>query len=157
MDDLETQLVKRLMRPDYLAFFKRLAPVHQRESLLHVKPMWIDWLPIGSPGKIKPAQLDKPLTLTKITGNLFHAIILRRFSQIESDACEVAVPTAQVDAISRQKRLQFYADLGKSLLFFAASFVPDSHSRAVCRGPSHSMGRLVFFLALLLSRPRSIG
>jgi len=124
MDDLETQLVKRLMRPDYLAFFKRLAPVHQRESLLHVKPMWIDWLPIGSPGKIKPAQLDKPLTLTKITGNLFHAIILRRFSQIESDACEVAVPTAQVDAISRQKRLQFYADLGKSLLFFAASFVP---------------------------------
>ena len=124
MQELETQLATRLMQPQYLAFFKGLAPVHLRESLLAVKPSWIDWLPVGSPGKIRPASLEKPLTLTGITGNLFHAIALRRFAQIESDACAVAVPTAQADIVSRQKRLQFYIDLGKSLLFFAASFVP---------------------------------
>lgn len=124
MQELETRLATRLMQPQYLAFFKGLAPVHLRESLLAVKPSWVDWLPVGSPGKIRPASLEKALTLTGITGNLFHAIALKRFAQIESDACAVAVPTAQADIISRQKRLQFYIDLGKSLLFFAASFVP---------------------------------
>lgn len=124
MQELETQLTARLLQPQYLAFFKGLVPVHLRESLLAVKPSWVDWLPVGSPGKIRPAHLEKPLTLTGITGHLFQAISLKRFAQIESDACAVAVPTAQADIISRQKRLQYYIDLGKSLLFFAASFVP---------------------------------
>lgn len=124
MLELHLQLAERLMQPDYLAFFKRLVPVHVRETLLVVKPAWINWLPIGSPGEIRPASLQEPLSLTRIAGNLFQAIALQRFAQLESDACAVAVPTAQADMISRQKRLQFYLDLGKSLLFFAASFVP---------------------------------
>lgn len=124
MQDLQTQLAIRLEQADYLAFFKRLVPVHQQQTLLGVRPAWINSLPIGSPGKIMPASLEKTVTLTAINGSLFQSMARQLLAHIEADACAVAVPTAQADIISRQKRLQFYKDLGKSLLFFAASFVP---------------------------------
>lgn len=124
MQDLQNQLASRLLHPAYQTFFKRLVPVHDRESLLAVRPAWVDWMSGGLPGKIRPPSLVHPVTLTGIRAPLFHAIALQRFDQIERDAREVAVPTAQTNLISRQKRLQYYVDLGKSLLFFAASFVP---------------------------------
>lgn len=124
MQDLQTQMARRLLSPAYQNFFKHLVPLHNRESLLAVKPARVDWMSGGSPGKVWPPRLEHPVTLTGITDPLFHAIALQRFDQIERDACEVAVPTAQADLISRQKRLQYYLDMGKSLLFFAASFVP---------------------------------
>ncbi|MHD0188537.1 hypothetical protein ACNQTB_12350, partial [Corynebacterium diphtheriae] len=45
-------------------------------------------------------------------------------AQIKSDAQILAVLTANVDVLSRQKRLQGFTDAGKSLLFLAASFIP---------------------------------
>ncbi len=124
MDHLVASLAERLEDAQYLKFFKRLTPQQHQGSLFTVKPAWVDSRPLGSPARIIPASLEEPVTRTPILGDLFQAITQRRIEQIKSDAGVLAVPTAQTDASSRQKRLQRYADMGKSLLLLAASFIP---------------------------------
>lgn len=124
-EDLNQQLADRLSNtPGYLAFFKRLVPLHHRDTLLEVRPAWRDWFSVGATGKLIPASLAKPMTYTAIRGHVFLAITRHRIEQIKQDARALVVPTADADLASRQKRLQSYLELGKSVLFFAASFVP---------------------------------
>jgi len=124
MDNLVASLADRLEDPQYLKFFNRLTPLQHQGALFTVKPAWVDSRPLGSPLRIVPTSLEEPVTRTPIEGDLFQAITQRRIEQIKSDARVLAVPTADTDAVSRQKRLQRYADIGKSLLFFATSFIP---------------------------------
>ena len=76
------------------AFFKRLVPVHQQQTLLGVRPAWINSLPIGSPGKIMPASLEKTVTLTAINGSLFQSMARQLLAHIEADACAASNPAA---------------------------------------------------------------
>lgn len=125
MSDLESELAARLdQSPDYLRFFKRLVPLQHRETLLNIKPAWSDWTSVGATGKPMPISLEALVSRTTIAGDLFLAITHQRIDQIKRDARTLAVPTADADAAARQKRLQSFLDLGQSLLFFAASFVP---------------------------------
>ncbi|WDG43088.1 hypothetical protein PUP72_03570 [Pseudomonas synxantha] len=124
-EDLNQQLADRLSNtPAYLAFFKRLVPLRHRETLLEVRPAWRDWFSVGATGRLIPASLAKPMTYSAIRGHVFLAITRHRIEQIKQDARALVVPTADADLASRQKRLQSYLELGKSVLFFAASFVP---------------------------------
>ena len=125
LDDLESKLAERLdTNPEYLAFFKRRVPLQRQETLLEIRPAWVDWISVGATGKHVPISLELTVSCTPIKVHLFLAITRRRIEQIKADGRELAVPTADIDVVSRQKRLQSYIDLGKSLLFFAASFVP---------------------------------
>lgn len=125
LPELDTKLAERLEKdPTYVDFFKRLVPLRHRETLLQVKPAWIDWYSVGATGKRIPTCMQSPLTLTAIEGDVFNAITLSRIEQIKQDARIVAVPTEDADAVSRQKRLQAFIEFGESLAFFAASFVP---------------------------------
>jgi hypothetical protein len=108
-EDLQHSLAARLEDTTYRAFFNRLVPLQHQQTLLGVTPASI------TAGK---------LSLTRIHTRLFRAMASRRIAQIKGDARILAVPTADADLMSRQKRLQGYRDLGKSLLFFAASFIP---------------------------------
>lgn len=124
MEDLQSSLAERLENPDYLAFFRRLAPLQYQQTLFKTRPAWVDYLSITTPGRHHRASLENPLTRTPIPRDVFRSMAHQRIAQIKSDARTLAVPTADADLMSRQKRLQGYIDLGKSLLFFAASFIP---------------------------------
>ena len=124
MDDLQQRLAERLLNPAYQAFFKPLVPLQHQGNLLNAIPAHM-----GEPSVIMnpityPASLEATVSLTTIRRDLFKAIARQRITQIKNDARTVAVPTADADLMSRQKRLQGYLDLGKSVLFFAASFIP---------------------------------
>ncbi|WDU61784.1 hypothetical protein LRS56_23770 [Pseudomonas poae] len=124
LKDLEHSLAERLLEPRYLTFFERLTPLQHQQTLLKVNPAWVNYASMTTPGKLYRASLDKPVSVTAIPRNLFQAMARQRITQIQSEARTLAVPTADVDLLSRQKRLQGYEDIGKSLLFFAASFIP---------------------------------
>ncbi len=125
LDDLESKLAERLdTSPGYIEFFKRLVPLQHRETLLKIKPAWVDWQSVGTTFKMFPISLEATVTCTLIEVHAFLAVTRHRINQIKMEARLLAVPTADTDLISRQKRLQSYIDVGKSLLFFAASFVP---------------------------------
>ncbi|KRP58365.1 dermonecrotic toxin domain-containing protein [Pseudomonas trivialis] len=123
LNELEEQLAERLLNPDYQAFFKQLVPLQHQGSVLDVTPERLRHCDVPMQKKLA-AQLKAAVSLTAIEGDLFKAIARQRIAQIKSDARIVAVPTADVDMLSRQKRLQDWIDLGKSALFFAASFIP---------------------------------
>jgi hypothetical protein len=123
MDDLHHSLAERLITPRYSAFFNRLVPQQHRDALLTVLPARTIFVSDRRRQFVR-ASLNEPVALASIQGNIFHAMAVQRITQIKNDARVVAVPTADADILSRQKRLQYYADLGKSALFFAASFVP---------------------------------
>lgn len=125
LEDLQQQLAERLHKStQYSAFFKSLVPLRHRETLLAIKPAWADWYSVGATGKIVPTSLENALTCTPIRVHVFLAVARQRIHQIKDDARTLVVPTADADLAARQKRLQAYADFGKSLLFFAASFIP---------------------------------
>lgn len=124
LEDLHHSLAERLETPDYLAFFNRFVPLQHRQALLEVNPAWVDYLPMIRQGHHYRASLKKPVSLTLIQSDLFQSMARQRIAQIKQDARTLAVPTADADLISRQKRLQGYIDIGKSLLFFAVSFIP---------------------------------
>ncbi len=125
LEELESRLAERLSKsPRYTAFFKSLVPLRHRETLLTIKPAWTDWFSVGAMGTVVPISLASSLSCTLIQVHAFLAVARQRINQIKHDARVLAVPTDDADLVARQKRLQGYADLGKSLLFFAASFVP---------------------------------
>ena len=124
MDDLKERLTERLLKPDYQDFFKHLVPLQHQGNLLSVTPAYVGGPELLTNRRTYPARLEATVSLTAIKGDLFQAIARQRITQIKNDARIVAVPTAEADLISRQKRLQGYIDLGKSALFFAASFIP---------------------------------
>lgn len=124
MDDLNHSLAERLSTPGYSVFFERLVPLRHRDTLLTVLPTRISWVYTNRRSEILKATLKEPIALAPIQGDVFYAMGMQRITQIQNDARVVAVPTADIDILSRQKRLQYYADLGKSALFFAASFIP---------------------------------
>lgn len=124
LEDLNYSLAERLSTPGYSAFFNRFVPLRHRDTLLTVRPSQTYWDDFILPGKTVRATLKERVTLTPIQGDVFLAMATQRITQIQNDARVVAVPTADIDIQSREKRLQYYADLGKSALFFAASFVP---------------------------------
>ncbi|SDV06290.1 dermonecrotic toxin domain-containing protein [Pseudomonas mucidolens] len=124
MDDLKQRLAERLLKADYQSFFNHLVPLQHQGSLLKVIPAHLDEHDFLKPWVILPARLEHRISLTLILGELFLNIAERRIAQIKSDARTLVIPTADADLISREKRLQRYADLGQSLLFFAASFIP---------------------------------
>ncbi|MBP1127476.1 MULTISPECIES: dermonecrotic toxin domain-containing protein [Pseudomonas] len=122
--ELVAELATRLLKPDYQAFFKHLVPLQHQGNLLEVTAARLRHPEAPALQKKLPATLKAAISLTAVEGDLFKAIARQRIDQIKSDARIVAVPTADVDLISRQKRLQGWLDLGKSALFFAASFIP---------------------------------
>ncbi|MBN2987950.1 dermonecrotic toxin domain-containing protein [Pseudomonas lactucae] len=128
LHEIEQTLVSRLSDPEYLAFFNRLVPLQHQGTLLALKPGGIEWVDkgqlIGQRIVSSYARLKEPMTLTPTQGDVFQAMARRRIAQIKSDARVLAVSTADIDIVSRQKRLQRWKDLGQSLLFFAASFIP---------------------------------
>ncbi|MCF5653990.1 hypothetical protein GIV46_03050 [Pseudomonas poae] len=124
LDELKAQLAVRLLKADYLAFFKHLVPLQHQGTVLDVLPPRLRHSEFPIAQKRLPAKLQAAVSLTRIEGDPFTAIARQRIAQIKNDARIVAVPTAEVDLISRQKRLQSWIDLGKSALFFAASFIP---------------------------------
>lgn len=123
--DLESKLAERLdTSPGYREFFKRLVPLQHRETLLKIKPAWAEWNWAGTSFTNVPISLQATVTCTLIQVHAFLAVTRHRINQIKTDARTLAVPTEDADLLSRQKRLQSYLDIGKSLLFFAASFAP---------------------------------
>ncbi len=128
LHEVEQTLVSRLSDPEYLVFFNRLVPLQHQGTLLALKQGGIDWIDkgqlIGKPVVCACARLNEPVTLTPIQGNVFQAMARQRIAQIKNDARILAVSTADIDILSRQKRLQRWKDLGQSLLLFAASFIP---------------------------------
>lgn len=125
MQALNEELAERLSNtPGYLGFLTHFVPLEHRETLLAVRPAWRDWYSVGATGKRVPASLQKPLGCTPILGHVFLNVTRQRLEQIKQNARALAVPTEDADVASRKKRLQSYVELGKSLLFFAASFVP---------------------------------
>ncbi|MPR04639.1 hypothetical protein F0169_22740 [Pseudomonas sp. MAFF 212408] len=124
MDELQQKLAERLLTADYQAFFKHLVPLQHQGNLLSATPAVVGAPELITNRKTYPARLDAEVSLTAIKTDLFQAIARQRITQIKNDARSVAVPTAEADLMSRQKRLQAYLDLGKSALFFAASFIP---------------------------------
>ncbi|MBC3362890.1 DUF6543 domain-containing protein [Pseudomonas sp. SWRI154] len=123
MNDLHHSLAERLITPRYSAFFNRLVPLQHRDALLAVLPARIIFISDRRREFVR-ASLNEAVALASIQGNIFNAMAVQRITQIKNDARVVAVPTADADILSREKRLQYYADLGKSALFLAASFVP---------------------------------
>lgn len=124
MQDLEQRLAERLLDQDYHTFFNRLVPLQHQGNLLKVIPAQVGRHELITAGRSDPTQLEASISLTPIRGDLFHSIARHRITQIKDDARTLAIPTADADLASRQKRLQSYIDLGKSVLFFAASFIP---------------------------------
>lgn len=122
--DLQLRLAERLLKPDYTAFFRHLVPLQHQDSLLSVNPAYTVVRTAITNQKTYPARLKATVSLTTIQRDLFQAVARQRITQIKNDARTVAVPTADADLMSRQKRMQGYIDLGKSVLFFAASFIP---------------------------------
>lgn len=124
MEELQQQLAQRLLEPGYQRFFKRLVPQQHLDNLLSVTAARLAPSELIMEQQILPAKLQAVVSLTAIQGDLFKAVAHQRIAQIKADARVLAVPTADADLLSRQKRLQGYLDLGKNLLFFAASFLP---------------------------------
>ena len=124
MDDLHHSLAERLSTPAYAEFFSCLVPLEHRGTLLTVQPARTYFLQAEIRMHTERATLNEPVAVAAIQGNIYQAMAVQRIAQIQNDARVLATPTADVDILSQQKRLQRYADLGKSVLFFAASFVP---------------------------------
>ncbi|BDB17345.1 hypothetical protein cym2001_07100 [Pseudomonas sp. CYM-20-01] len=124
MESLEHSLVQRLAQPAYFGFFQRLVPLRHQGTLLTVLPARTVAPRIDSPARVIAARLEAKVSRTLIQGDAFQAVAIQRIQQIRDDARTLAVPTADADALSRQKRLHYFAETGKSLLFFAASFIP---------------------------------
>ncbi|MFL1476208.1 dermonecrotic toxin domain-containing protein [Pseudomonas grimontii] len=126
MANLQRDLAERLLTESYREFFNRLVPLQHQFNLLEVSATQSGSPALAMGGRIytDPAHLKQPISLTPITTDVFRAIAQHKIDQIKSDARTLVVPTADADLLSRQKRLQSYIDLGKSLLFFAASFIP---------------------------------
>ena len=124
--DLKRRLAERLLDAKYRAAFNRLVPLQHQGDLLEAIPPRSGSPAIEMAGRIgtEPAYLKHPLTLTPISTPVFAAIAEQKIAQIKDDAQILAVLSANADLLSRQKRLQSYLDTGKSLLFFAASFIP---------------------------------
>ncbi len=124
--ELERTLTERLLDANFQTLLNRQVPLQHQDSLLGVTPAQSGSPAIEMAGRIytEPAHLNHPLSLTPSGADVFMSIAAHKIAQIKSDAQCIAVPTANVDQVSRQKRLQGYLDAGKSLLFFAASFVP---------------------------------
>ena len=124
--DLERKLAERLLDANDRARFNRLVPLQHQGSLLDVTPARPGSPAIEMAGRIytEPAHLNHPLSLTPISADVFMSVAEEKIAQIKSDAQILAVLSANADLLSRQKRLQSYLDAGKSLLFFAASFIP---------------------------------
>lgn len=124
MRELENQLAQRLKDSKYAAFFNTLLPMIHRGPLLTVRaPYWVS-VGEGLPQLVTPEGLIEPVVGALIKGDLFEGIAQQRISQIKGNALALAVSTAEADNLSWQKRRQHYMDIGKSVLFFAASFIP---------------------------------
>ena len=121
---LEADLAVRLLSARYLEFFNRFVPLRYRGHLISITPPRIDSLPGGRPTTRVPARVDQAISRTPITGNIFHSIAEHRISHIRSDARVLVVPTADANLRGREARLQRFKELGASILFFAASFIP---------------------------------
>ena len=124
MEQLKDELAVRLLSARYLNFFNRLVPLRYRDHLISITPARIDLLPGGRPTTVVPARVDQAISRTPITGNIFHSIAEHRISHIKSDARALVVPTADANTREREARLQRYKEVGLSILFFAASFIP---------------------------------
>jgi hypothetical protein len=124
--ELKRKLAEQLLDENYRAAFERLVPLQHQGSLLDATPEQSGSDNIEMAGRIytEPAHLNLPVDLTACSADMFLSIAEHTIAQIKSDAQILAVLTANVDVLSRQKRLQGFTDAGKSLLFLAASFIP---------------------------------
>lgn len=124
--ELKRKLAERLLDENYRAVFERLVPLQHQGSLLDATPehSGSDNIEMGGRIYTEPAHLNLPVDLTACSADVFLSIAEHTIAQIKSDAQTLAALTANVDVLSRQKRLQGYIDAGKSVLFFAASFIP---------------------------------
>lgn len=124
MENLKNELTLRLLSPRYLDFFNRFIPQRHRGHLITITPARLDTLPGGRPSRTLPAKVNQAISRTLIAGHLFEAITEQRIAHIKSDARALVVPTADADMRGREERLHRYKEMGLSVLFFAASFIP---------------------------------
>lgn len=124
MDLLKSELSQRLLNPYYLKFFERFVPQRYRRQLITITAPQLDILPGGRSNGLIPARVNIEINRQPISGDLFEAIAEQRIVHIKNDARALVVPTADADLRSREARLHRYKEMGASLLFFAASFLP---------------------------------
>ena len=122
--DLENTLAERLKEPDYAKFFNTLYPLKHHGSTFTVREPYWSSSGGGTPVLVTPSGLNEPVIFSPIQGDLFEGAAEQWLIQIKDNARTLAVPTADADAHARQKRRQHYIDTGKSVLFFAMSFIP---------------------------------
>ncbi|NWB93126.1 hypothetical protein HX777_18905 [Pseudomonas agarici] len=120
---LEHDLTLKLRDPSYQKFFARFVPEKHRLRFFRtlnarLPPLSRKWPPVP------PVLQYLPLSEVPIDGDLFESFQQQRHSQIKAHARHLVVPTADVDARSRQARLDAYRDAGLSLLSLALSFLP---------------------------------
>ena len=124
MEELAAELAKRLRNPHYLALFNRLVPHRYQGTLFTVSGTTLDILPGKySRGVIAP-HIDQLVARTDIQCDVFEAIAQQQINQIKSYAKALVVSTGETDRRAREQRLEHYREIGKTLLFFAASFIP---------------------------------
>lgn len=124
---LKDALANRLEQPGYETFFKRFVPQRHHGRLYTLKPhtyRWVTHWPNGPRLINEPASIVEPVARQLIQGDVLSASAALHIAKIKEDAKVLAVSSADADLAAREVRLQGYEDLGKSLLFFALSFVP---------------------------------
>ena len=124
LDELKSELANRLLTPDYMAFFNQLVPHRYRGTLFTVSHTSPGILPGKYAQGAVHSHIDQLVALTDIQCNVFDAIAQQQINQIKSYGRALLVSTAEVDKRAREQRLEHYRDIGKTLLFLAASFVP---------------------------------
>ncbi|MFP3515975.1 DUF6543 domain-containing protein [Pseudomonas sp. SIMBA_077] len=124
LDELKSELANRLLTPDYMAFFNQLVPHRYRGTLFTVSTASPGILPGKYAQSAVHSHIDQWVALTDIQCNVFDAIAQQQINQIKSYGRALVVSTAAVDIRAREQRLEHYREAGKTLLFFAASFVP---------------------------------
>ena len=124
MAELESELAKRLRNPRYLALFNRLVPHRYQGTLFTVSGTTLDILPGKYSGGVIAPHIDQLVARTDIQCDVFEAIAQQQINQIKSYAKSLVVSTGETDRRAREQRLEHYREIGKTLLFFAASFIP---------------------------------
>ncbi len=76
-------------------------------------------------GRRKPRKMPAiPFTLSPIRTDPWATLYNAHLARMKADARTIAVPTAEVDARARDKRLKHWLELGMNVLNVAAFFVP---------------------------------
>ncbi|QCI12602.1 leucine-rich repeat domain-containing protein [Pseudomonas putida] len=126
LDAVQQQLIDRLLTPEGRAAFRVYLPRDQQAHFLDLLQQNLSLQSDATAHQTWSLQPGATLHLKRnaIDDDPFVFLQKRHVQRVKDEALELAVPTAAVDALARQRRLEQWENYGLNALNLAGFFIP---------------------------------